>query len=305
MKRILLTISFAFVFFAQTIFGCTLAGKPLSDFDATEYIFIGEVVGYAQPLESAKLHGKAHGLIVKVRESVSLPKAPKTHFEIFPIALWVDCSLGGINLEELKKFPIGSEIRVVAKEAEILPNNLPDGNIRLEDRPDELGSLALNTDEKGKRMSSANSVFDYKSFKYDMNEDSIAKYFLPNFEIRKDLLRLKKSREQTERDEILKRLADVPICCNDLNMRTVLKTYTANEAEFNRRYEMHLRKRLTEEEFAYYKAVNETQSELVRLGFKMEDAEKAVGQALKEGTEISKAKLLERSLQILREKKSN
>jgi hypothetical protein len=303
MKILFSSFCLVLIFLVNSSFGCTLAGKSLFDFDPTEYIFIGEVVGFTQPVESAKLHGKAHGVIVKMKESVYLPEIPKTHFEVFPIQLRADCSEDGTPLEDLKKkFTIGSEVRVIAKEAEILPKNLPDGNIRLEDRPAELGSIEINIDEKGKRMTSVDSVFDYKSFKYDMDEDSDSKYLLPNFEIRKDLLRLKKSKTQKERTEILERLLDAPICCNDLDFHLVFKTYSSSEAEFNLLDEIRLRKVLSKEEFKQYKAIKDTRSELIKLGYDGDVADKVMEKAIQEGTDLTKAKLLERSLQILRNK---
>lgn len=237
MKKILLTISFALVFFAQAGFACTLAIKPLSGFDKTEYIFIGEVTGYtAEPVKSEKLRGEAHGLIVKVKESVYLPKTPKTHFEIFPFQLWSDCSDAGASLRELKKsFPLNSEIRVIAKEAERLPRALPDGNIRLEDRADELGSIALNYDENKNRLSFAGSVFDYKSFKYDINENSAAKYRLPDFEARKDLLRLANSKTRAEKSSILARLLYFPVG-GRLDIYAIFKEHSESKDAYEHLY---------------------------------------------------------------------
>ena len=229
MKNFIFTICClcAPILFVNSTFGCTLAGKPLSDFDETEYIFFGEVIGYTKSVKSEKLGNYAYGLVVKVKERVFLPKTPKTHFEIFPIKLWSDCSEGGTNIEELKKdFPLNSEIRVITKESEILPN-LSDGNIRLEDRPREFGSIVLNYDKNQKRMTSADSVFDYKSFKYDINEIFPSKYLLPNFEIRKDLLRLKNSQSQNERINILSRLRNAPDCCSDLDFQAVFDKYNS------------------------------------------------------------------------------
>lgn len=228
MKKLIFSIYLALIFYVSSSFGCTLAGKVLSDFDEAEYIFIGEVIGYTQSVKSAKLRQEAFGLVVRVKEGVYLPKIPKTHFEIFPIQLWADCSLSGMPIEVLrKKFPINSEVRVIAKEAEILSNDLSDNNIRLEERPSELSSVALNYDEDKTRMTTINSAFNYKSFKYNIARDSESKYFLPQFEIRKDLFRLKNSQTQKERANILRRLKKVPICCNDLDFQVIFDKYNS------------------------------------------------------------------------------
>lgn len=304
MKYLFLIVFCVSSLFVQTVFSCSLAGKSLSGFDDSEYIFIGEIIGYTHAVESSELGGKAFGLMVKPKENIYLPKTPKSYFEVFPVILWADCSLGGTQIEKLKSnFPLNSEVRVIAKEAKILANNLPDNNIRLEDRPDELGSIVLNY-ENEKRMTSNEAVFDYKTFKYDMNNNSVSTYLLPNFEIRKDLFRLKNSRTQKEKTDVLNRLLDVPVCCSDLNFYHLFKRYTSSENEFKTFNEARLKKELTGEEFNQYKIISEVTEELKKLKFSDADIEKAVGKALGEGIEISKQKLFERSLKILKEQKN-
>jgi hypothetical protein len=320
MKKILFAVSFALTFFAQGIFACTLSVPSIGKFDETEYVFIGEVIGYTESFDISETlidsaisttfqsqsdeNKKANGLIVRVKESVFLPKIPKTHFEVFPYDLGADCSIAGIRDYTLKKkYPLNSEIRVIAKEAKYLPPNLPGGNIRLEDRPGERGSVSLNYDVNKTGMTSVASVFDYKSFQYDMNKDSESKYLLPNFEIRKDLLRLSKAANRKERTLILERLLFAPTF-SDLDFYSLFKNFTLTEVEFKSYFETHL-KRTSPEIFEQYKAYNDALDELIRLGYERAVGEKAISKALEEGTEISKQKLLEKSLEILRKAKSN
>jgi hypothetical protein len=177
MKKYIFAIVFSLTFSVYHSYGCTLAGKSLSKFDQTEYIFIGEVTGYTEPfnfneseagnsleaVSSTSLNktsnlnkSKASGLIVEVKESVHLPQIPKEHFEIFPYILHADCSVGGKTKEELAKdFPIHSEIQVIAKEAIWLRNFMPNGNIKLEERPGELSNMSLNFDENNKSLKHA------------------------------------------------------------------------------------------------------------------------------------------------------
>ena len=278
-----------------------MAGESIGKFDETEYVFIGEIVGYTQPVQSRRLMQDAYGLVVKIKENVFLPKTPKTHFELFPIELWADCSFAGTRLDNLKKdFPLNAEIRVIAKEAEILPNNSTDGNIRLEDRPNEISSIALNVDDYKTRMTFANSVFDYASYKYDDNKDSISKYLLPNFEIRKDLLRLNKAKNHEEVTKILDRLLFAPVF-SDLNFDELFKNFTLTEVEYNAYFETHLK--MTDlETYEQYKIYHGTLLELIKLGYERKTAEEAIFEAIKQGTEIEQQKLLEKSLQILRKK---
>ena len=300
MKRPFFTICFALIFLCRSIFGCTLGIKPLRDFDSNEYIFIGEVVGYTDSLESPEIVGKANGLIIKLKESVHIPQTPKTHFEVFPYGLLADCSTLGYSKEELQKdFPINSEVRVIAKETEILPK-LSDGNIRLEERPGELGSVSLNTEQDKKVMSSKNRVFNYKSFKYIVNEYSGEISLLPDFEIRKDLFRLKNSKTHRERTEILNRLLKIPPhSFLHLDFYSIFKTYTRSEIEFKRFNETRMRMELTKEELRQYKIVDYVLSELASLGYQHDDIDKAMGKAMEEGTTISKKALLEKCLQLL------
>lgn len=231
MKNAVLTILFVLIFSAQAAFACTLAGKTVSEFDNTEYVFTGEVVGYTSAIESAKLQETASGLVVKIKESVYLPKTPQKYFEIFPIMLWADCSIGGTSAEKLKKdFPVQAEIRIIAKEAKILAG-LSDGNIRLEDRPDERGSIVLNSDP----AAFVNSVFDYKSYKYDIDEGSTSYYLLPEFEARKDLLRLKNSKTQAEKNEILARFLYFPIGYS-VDIYELFKKYSENKNAYDHLY---------------------------------------------------------------------
>lgn len=236
-------LAFTFCFLVlPASYGCTLAVNNLKDFDKSEYVFIGEVVGYTEPLESKQFYGKSWGLIVKVKDAVNLPKTAKEFFEIFPYGLWADCSIGGTKKEVLEKYyPINTEIRVIAKEAQYLTSVLPNGNIGLEERPGELTSIARNRYENGEQMTSVPSVFDYKNFDSPGPEDYTesfmpfldGKNFIPAFEIRKDLIRLKNSKNQAERMQILERILYAP-SESDVSLFDVLKKYTASKAEFER-----------------------------------------------------------------------
>ena len=88
--------------------------------DPAEYIFTGEVIDFVGPFESKKFRVKAWGLKVKVDETIYLPKAPAGYFEVFPYELWADCSTAGASKEELEKYyPVGSRVKVIAKEAKL------------------------------------------------------------------------------------------------------------------------------------------------------------------------------------------
>jgi hypothetical protein len=300
MKNLIFAFIISVFVLPQTVFSCTLGLTALSKFDTKEYIFIGEVVGYTKVIESKKLNSSTYGLIIKNKESVYLPKTSKGSFEVFPFGLGADCSLFGTDIEELKKdFPLNSEVRVIAKEAKVIPKTKTN-TIRLEKRPDELSSIALNSDEQGNRMTSSKSVFDYKTFEYQ-EDDSFSKYLLPEFEIRKDLLRLKMTKNQIERNKILDRLFYAPVY-TDLNFGGLFQEHTSSISEYERYYESHLK--MTDPEFyeKQYLVYKETLAELLKLGYKKKVAENALGKAIEKSDDFSKESWLKMSLQILKNK---
>jgi hypothetical protein len=215
-------------------FGCTLGLQPVRDFDRNEYIFIGEVIGLAGPFASHKFKPQAWGLKIKVDDPIYLPKTPASYFEIVPFESWSDCTTKGIEREDLiHDFPIGSKVKVIARAAKLLPGKLDDGNIRLEITSGSLGSISRN-DDAGRSMTSSQSVFDYKAYRgitvsdWDSNNPlHYAHSVLPEFELRKDLLRLRNAGDEAQRTMILERLVYYPDCC-DLDFHRILKKYTKN-----------------------------------------------------------------------------
>lgn len=299
MKYLLSAVFLLLGVFVNSSFSCTLAGKVISIFDEDEYIFIGDVVGYTPAVKSTNAESEGYGLIVKVKESVYLPKTPKSYFEVFPLDLYADCSQGGVEIDYLKKkFPINSEIRVIAKESAYFYDKAVTKNIRLENSQGEIGQISLNFDN-GQRLTSSKSIFDYKNLK-STDSDAYAGDSVVDFEIRKDLLRLKNTTLQKETNLILDRLIYAP-AGKSLAFYELLKNYAASEAEANRYYEMQLK--MTDSRiFAQYVAYQQTLSELVNLGYQRKAAEKALETSLGEGVELTVSKLLKRSLQILSEK---
>jgi hypothetical protein len=309
-----LTVFTAFLF-CVCVYGttaCTLAGKSLSKFDDREYVFIGQVVGFTDPAafddprSSASLRSdttkKTIGLRVRMTEEVSVPKIPTEFFEIYLYDLWADCSISGATLETVRtQFPIGSEVRVISREAILLTEPAKAGIVRLENQPGELGSVALNKDSAAARMSTAKSVFDYKAFRYDMNVDSDSKYLLPSFEIRKDLFRLKTSNSPAERRAVLNRVLYLPSGA-DVDLKAVFDGYAENQAEADRLFDSYLM--MSDSEiYAQYKILRKVTAELLRLGFQKSEADAALRKAIESGTDIEYDELMKKTLNILRSPK--
>lgn len=115
---------------------------------------------------------------------------------------------------------MGSKIKVIAAEAKLLSGKLGGGNIRLEDLPGSLGSVSRNYYEDGRQMTSAQPVFDYRNYKEVAAADYVSDFMpfleahvrLPEFELRKDLLRLRNAKSEAEGLKILERLLYYPTC---------------------------------------------------------------------------------------------
>jgi hypothetical protein len=306
----------SFTFSVGQALGCTLAGKTISQFDASEYVFIGTVTGYTksvgfdankpskatQPIDSTRLaenekrSSGVTGLIVRVREFVYLPK-PGVEFEVFQYDLRADCALVGMSLSALETaFPINSEVRVIAKEAVFLTEPAND-RIRLEDRPSEQGQVIANSDKGADPLSLMKSVFDYKGYRYDRDVDSYSKYLLPAFEIRKDLLGLKRASTQAERNSILERILYAPRDA-DVDFYQLFKLYATNAIESRRYYESRL-SMVDPEGLEMYQIYQNVVEDLIKLGHSRTASEAAIDQALKAGTELISKPLLKKSLKIL------
>jgi hypothetical protein len=235
--------------------GCSLPATPVKGFDPAEYIFTGVVIDIVGPFESKKFRGKAWGLKVKVDETIYLPKTPANYFEVFPYQLGVDCSTVGTSKVKLEKYyPVGAKIKVIAKEAKLLPGKPGGGNIRLEDLPDSPGSVSRNYYEDGRLMASARPVFDYKNYRQAAPADYVSDFMpfldahvrLPEFELRKDLLRLRSAKSESEKFRILERLLYYPerwsldfagIAKDHVKEPATLKTLNDRRAAWDNRYE--------------------------------------------------------------------
>ncbi len=249
MKKLIFTILFSLIFVTQFVSGCTLKPTPLTDFDQSEYIFIGEVTGYTAPLTFNRKQNhtdtqpnyelkfsQANGLVVKVKEFVNLPKTPKSNFEVFPFHIGSICETLGLTKSEIEKYyPLNSEILVIAKEATIFPHILSDGNYRLEEKKGASNFVAINSDENNQKLTSIDTVSDYKT---DATNKS---YFATRFEMRKDLSRLKNAKTQKAILEISNRILYSYKSYRFVDLYRVFTKYITNPVEAEELYRKHLR----------------------------------------------------------------
>lgn len=195
---------------------CTLALKPVEKFDGAEYVFTGRVAEIVGPLRS-KRSGQVWGLLVDVDEKVHAPAQFGARAEVFPFHLGADCSSVPWDREDLTRFfPAGTRVRVIAVKSLVFAEPAADGAPRLDAYLYDNGHVSRN-ELDGSQMTTAASVYDYAAFKRpeeeetDENEPLLdARWSLPEFELRKDLLRLLRTKAEAERTEIVERLVAYP-----------------------------------------------------------------------------------------------
>jgi len=173
---------------------------PITEFDSDEYIFIGKVVGFVGPQKLKYVAGDAWGVLVEPSETVNSPRRAANYFEVFPLQNESDCSLIGTSQQMLAQgYSIGSKVLVIAKESKFDP--APGGNLRLEISP--FGQRLIARTEAKEDSISATSIYDFRAH-------TDTRGALARFEMRKELLRLRKASSEHEKEVVLRRLAYFP-----------------------------------------------------------------------------------------------
>jgi hypothetical protein len=190
--------------------------RPTPDFDNQHYIFIGEIVEIVKAvnLKSQQIKNDAVGLKIKVSENVYSPKLA-SYYEVFPLSLTPSCGLESEIKQIRERFPVGSKVRVVAKEATSIKYDPAHSIIQLETSIFNKGIISRN-DLIANQHTSAKTIFDYKGFVAKQYTTKAEEAFfasnnsLPLFELRKDLFRLQESKSEEEKTKILERLVFYP-----------------------------------------------------------------------------------------------
>jgi hypothetical protein len=239
------------VFLVNNVEACRMFGMPISKANPDEYIFVGTVTGYGDVKLADGVdrdlfrETTALSLIVKATEFVNAPLMNEEMFEVVRIGYGPDCRFFGPTHEDLDKyFPIGSQVRVIARKAVYFDTKIVSKRIgvRLETGPTRQSGVWPNVNGEGSFLTSATSIFDYSKAVHTLNGDWGAAE-LPTFEFRKDLWRLEKAKSQSDRNRILDRLVLFPQ--NDptlILIEQLLKNYTSSESEY--RHYMDTRKNI-------------------------------------------------------------
>jgi hypothetical protein len=241
------------------VFACSIPGMSPSRFDWSQYIFTGEVVGYVMsekpiaPAEKRKGFEASEptaGIVVKVNESLFTPQPVKKTYEVYRFGLGAGCELTGISVDFLKeRYPVGQLIQVLAGSSDHLqPSSVQDVG-RLEVRyahSDFIYSLPLS--DRTVRNSIDGPGFNYQKHQSDPAGDV-------SFEVLKDMLRLERTKNPTERDAIFERLTYHP---RPGWLYELFKQYSQFPVEYDKWVDLARKRSLTEQAYKkYYEARSE------------------------------------------------
>ena len=215
--------------FTTASLACSIRHPDLSIFPSDIYIFTGRVIGFAEKVSANGFLNDANGLKIKVIDSVNLPKKSNDYYEVFPFGLAPDCTDLGLYEDELEKYyPIGSEVVLIAIEAEMIPGKNKTGQIRLE-VPDSKSLNIFRFDSKDKMSPDIRTIYNYSNWYSDLEKKEVPWL---DFELLKDLKRIEDSKTEAGKIEIFERLAFFPERWFDFE--NAVQTYIKNSK--NRKY---------------------------------------------------------------------
>lgn len=215
-------IIFAIIFAHSVTFACRIfqiPTPPLSGVSPGLYVIEGEVIGYTEKITSRvkpdgfssedKFMGEGRGFKIKPLEIINAPgNVMIDYFEYFTFGVTSWCAP---KLQDAY-LPVGTKIRFVAVEAELLPNRSFENRVRLQKKIFDRLSVINIEDEF---ESETDSEFDYENrwksllteYTNDKNYEKIGRFddFIFS-ETVKDVIRLKNAIPKNEKYKILERL---------------------------------------------------------------------------------------------------
>jgi hypothetical protein len=210
----------ALIVAARAASACQLAMQPpLTAFDGSWYVVIGEVREIVGPVESEDVVGGAFGLRVRITERLHSPEPTGSLVDVFEYNLTSACEALGIAPQELmRQYPPGTAVRVVARAASRLPVD-PSSPRRLEAGPYNAHVLVGPIYAGEPLSASLAGVYDFATpIDVDRYERIDAQRFnwlwydgLVEFELAKELLRLDRARSDAETLPILRRIGHNPL----------------------------------------------------------------------------------------------
>jgi hypothetical protein len=264
LRRIVLVV-FLVILSALSAFPCSIPTFGPTRFDISQYLFVGEVIGYVETTElinrqqrasEAEIYGeqanKTAGILVRVKGTFYTPREAKQTYEVFRFSLGADCGLYGLPLEWMKeRYKIGDWVSVVAGKSEHIAQPTGPALERLEIRYGKSDWISITgIDDPNRRNISAE--FDYRAYRSNLIGN-------PAFELLKDLRRLNLA-GQSDRALILERLTYFP--GRGLGLAEVFKAYSTDMNEFDRYSKLSQEREMSAEEFKRFEERRRTETRL-------------------------------------------
>jgi len=215
---------------SQQAHACSFRLEAFRDVSPEEFVFYGEVIGYSSaPVAGCTADASINcpeswGLRVKVLVPLQVPPSAPRVVDLFAYGLESDCSALPISEEQVRRVAVGSKLEVAAKPFAPPPD---DPSRAMLDASDHAGAIVVPLPSTANVQALASSNFNYI---WAWSQANPSEYF----ELRKDLLRLKSTRSESEAAAILFRLAG-----SDLRGTSVMSSLPAGL--FEHLFETYLR----------------------------------------------------------------
>lgn len=202
---------------------CSIRLLPYSAYDPQEYVFYGEVTEHVA-INSANCRDEggscqAWGLKVKVLEAVSMPIATIQELEVFQFGLSSMCGATAMPRQVVEQTPPGSRVMVIGRLAASSPGTMPRVDASgyrpgyLVPLPPEANVAALKAGES-------------EYFRTDSGKLDGAQY---EFELRKDMTRLKDAVDERTRGRVLERLVYAHLFSQDSYRHDIIYRHLLRE----------------------------------------------------------------------------
>lgn len=195
---------------------------PVSQFDATLYVFIGEVREVVGPVNSEQVVGNAWGIRVEPTQLIAAPAEIAETVDVFEFELSPGCEAIGLSAQQVsERFPPGSQLRVVARLSDRLGPAAAASGPRLEAGPFHAPSvLAVRHPDEPPLATLDPSEYEWRSYAGRVT-----------FELVSGLSRLASAQNDAERAAILRRIGTGPLTHPaEIDFAALVQRYIAEPA---------------------------------------------------------------------------
>ena len=210
---------------ASHALGCSRILPEYRSFDAREYVFYGEVIGYTRSggidcVEAPGMFCGTWGWKLAVLEPVSMPQPGLKQVEVYKFGSDSLCRKLGYPRSVIEETPIGRRLMIVANAWSSRSSSVPQL-----DASDDIGAIMVEMPLDADPVRLHREEFDYR----------VGWGKRASFELRKDMLRLEQDTAPEARKRILSRLSWVigygssSVEPDDLYLSTI-RRYVSDEA---------------------------------------------------------------------------